>query len=373
MKTNLSGMRKNKMLALIELRERIGPQIWLEGPKTVVLDISGVELFWRFPLLSGREKMRIGFADITARPELGTVLLSFSPDGVWDEKEVVAKASEAARKLRSGIDPATVTFVAYSYPRVAVRFPDPKGDLHVDAFSLASVATGGFGGHGAPLFSALWSPLAATPFTERYRNRYMQRLKDLSGIHAMQQARPGREPEPAAKTTYKTIPHFPYHKVITCVWCVPACIQMILSYYRYEYDQISLAETLGLGTAEDPRILPCSRREFKVVKSVGKMSNNALDVEMSACNYQFVFEFPPEIESSRPVVAFTGQHAVVVIGYSTTPVYGQDSIIGFHLFDPDPQGSKGYSQWITWVPDAFRLAFFTQLRQVGLSLNVGVT
>jgi hypothetical protein len=65
----------------------------------------------------------------------------------------------------------------------------------------------------------------------------------------------------------------------TNVWCVGASAEMLLNFYRYQYEQIRLAQELGLGTIANPNGLPYAR-VGDVVTVLENLTSNALDVTM---------------------------------------------------------------------------------------------
>jgi hypothetical protein len=139
---------------------------------------------------------------------------------------------------------------------------------------------------------------------------------------------------PAPKCLEKIIKPFPYDAEEIQVWCVPACIQMVLAYYHYRYDQTFVAEDLGLGVERQEEL--DFTRVFDVLRAIERLSTNALDVEMGIF-YPSTWEgVKQEIDNQRPAV-LVGAHARVIIGYSQTPPASADDYPTNYLitFDPD--------------------------------------
>lgn len=126
----------------------------------------------------------------------------------------------------------------------------------------------------------------------------------------------------------------------TSVWCVPASVEMLLDFYRYEYTQKRLAAALGLGTPSNPTDLPVGM-EGKVVNVIAAMTSKALDVTMH--NDPTWADFRDEIVANRPVISFVPGHARTIAGYSDTgPVGSALSPSRLLLvYDPSPPAMGG--------------------------------
>lgn len=126
----------------------------------------------------------------------------------------------------------------------------------------------------------------------------------------------------------------------TSVWCVPASVQMLLDFYRYEYTQNRLAAALGLGTSSNPTDLPVGM-EGKVVNIIEAMTSKALDVTMH--NDPTWAYFRDEIVANRPVISFVPGHARTIAGYSVTgsAASGLSPSRYLLVYDPSPPAMGG--------------------------------
>jgi hypothetical protein len=364
--TKLSALTAEKEFAAADIKRSLGRDVHLREPGTTVLDLDGSELFRRFPLVGGK-----GFVDVTSRRELGTPLMTFTEGLEWDEKRVIYQAEQAVAMLPwTMIKPQSETFVAYNFPHVAVRFTEDSGAyLYIDAVNGQRVAGGGPHGDGLPGIASFGTPLsvafsAVKPDFEKHFTCQMAALMAPPVAPAAAEAEAAAPAEPVSSKPKTKIDHFPYVEQENEVWCVPACIQMVLGHYRYDYKQDEIAGQLGLGTLAWPQELQCTRQEFRVLRGIEQMSRHALNVEMSICRSSFWSESKTEIEAQRPVVVIGGGHARVVVGYSETHVPGAAyPTRRLLLFDPEPLGRRGYRQWVEANLMTFDVAFFAAPRR----------
>src|SRR5262245_43572060 len=80
------------------------PAAAFEGAKvgaagTPVHDLNGELLFRRFPV--AKRGAAPGYADVAVHPAVGAPLMAVSTGLVWNEKALVADATEVARKLKA--------------------------------------------------------------------------------------------------------------------------------------------------------------------------------------------------------------------------------------------------------------------------------
>ncbi|MBE0591804.1 MAG: C39 family peptidase [Gemmatimonadales bacterium] len=120
---------------------------------------------------------------------------------------------------------------------------------------------------------------------------------------------------------------------LTGVWCVAASVQMILDFYRYNYDQARIAQDLGLGTLNNPNGLPYSQ-DGQVVTVLEDLTDDALDATMNTSPTWA--EFVAEINANRPLVSFVPGHSRTVAGYTRGPSVLGNTFRGLLVYDPWP-------------------------------------
>ncbi|MDP9120854.1 MAG: hypothetical protein M3O15_05700 [Acidobacteriota bacterium] len=364
-------------LAKGELTRQFGKGVSVTGTGTLVLDMDDSELFRRFPLKIGGTS---GFADITSREGLGNPLLSSSRGLEWNEQDILQKAKDEADKvvqkepgkaLAPGQQPQ---FVAYHFPHVAVRYALTNGGyLYIDAVTIDKVADGGLDARGLRSRSDLTAPLGPSLASTSVPNgqRYQAQVRSMRGLNASFQASVTSADAKAAAAAslrgerkrkgedYDIIEPFPYHPQSDATSCAPACIQMVLSYYRYQYGQAPIVGALGL----DPKVISPGlliTDAFKVLRAVEDLSSTALSVEMSIGGGSLWEKFQAEIKQRRPAVVLEGAHARVVIGWCETP--NPKAFPTRKLLFVDPDHPKESRQWDDIDLLNFDAAFFAQLR-----------
>ncbi|MFE9748420.1 hypothetical protein ACFYOT_26235 [Saccharothrix saharensis] len=93
-------------------------------------------------------------------------------------------------------------------------------------------------------------------------------------------------------------------------WALAACVQVLLDFYRYRYDQERLASELGLGTEEAP-----VRGTWRdVAPAVRGLTGEALSVAVSTA--PTFTEYLTEVREERPSISFVPGHARLVTGYT---------------------------------------------------------
>jgi hypothetical protein len=156
----------------------------------------------------------------------------------------------------------------------------------------------------------------------------------------------------------------------TNVWCVAASTEMLLNFYRYQYDQPRLAQELGLGTCANPDGLPYGQ-EAKVVTTIEKLSSNTLDATMIANPGWSTFR--GEIQANRPLISFIPGHSRTVAGYTRTLITlpGQLAFQGLLVYDPwpptdcaHPENGGVITKWENFATQTYRYAFSAVLKHV---------
>ena len=347
---------------------------------TPVHDLSGPVLFYRVPLQRGREGA--GYADIAVHEALGEPLLATAIGGAWTEKALLEEGIAAARKGRRSLKYDSVRFVAYSYPKIALQFLAKDAEvLLLELFTWAEVPPAPQRERKPlePENFERFSLLAELPAAERRRRTLTFRKRvgawdspklrriDVSTISAAKlrstlilKLIDQRELHYSTRNT----DHFPCYELRgqqTNVWCVGASTEMLLNFYRYTYDQVRLAQELGLGTLANPNGLPYAR-VGDVVTVIENLTGNALDATMHV-NPGFNI-FRDEIRANRPLISFVPGHSRTVAGYTRSlwPLAG--GFRGLLVYDPWPPNAGVITRWENFATQTYQYAYSAVLRHV---------
>jgi hypothetical protein len=360
---------------------------------TPIFDLTGVLLYHRLPLTRGKDV--VASADIAVEPVMGEPLLAVSMGLPWNEKELFAEAARAAKKAKRGLKFNETRFVAYSYPKVGVQFLlDGKEVLLLELGTWAEVPPSRLEQRSLPPREGeqpagpfpenfdRWSIVQETPpdirrereraFTRRLRAWDVPALRrlDVSTI-AIDRLRirdltirlvDTRELHYSPRNT----DHHTCYELRgqqTNVWCVGASSEMLLNFYRYQYDQIRLAQELGLGTLNNPNGLPYSR-VGDVVTVLENLTSNALDVTMHV-NPSFDI-FRNEILANRPLISFVPGHSRTVAGYTRNllTIINQLGFRGLLVYDPWPPNAGVITRWENVATQTYQYAYSAVLRHV---------
>jgi hypothetical protein len=355
---------------------------------TAIHDLSGPVLYHRLPLARGRAAAR-GYVDIASHEALGAPLLGTSIGVGWNEAALVKAGSAAARKIKPGIKFDAVRFVAYSHPKIALQFLLKDTELlMLELYTWAVVPTADAAKRAdrKPLQPgnferwslldelpekdrkarseafkqrvAAWSDKAFTQIDVRVispdilRERYLPLLKLVES----------RELHYSARDT----DHHPCYELRgqqTNVWCVGASTEMLLNFYRYQYDQVRLATELGLGTQAHPNGLPYAR-VGDVVTVIERLSSNSLDATM-VTNPGFDL-FRSEILANRPLISFVPGHSRTVAGYTRTValLLSTPTFRGLLVYDPWPPNAGVITRWENFDTQTYQYAYSAVLKHV---------
>jgi hypothetical protein len=360
---------------------------------TPIFDITGVLLYYRLPLARGRDT--VAGADIAVEPIMGEPLLGVSMGLAWNEKELLAEATRAGKKARRGLKFDAARFVAFSYPKVGVQFLlDGKDVLLLELGTWAEVPPARpdqrsrpprEGDQPAGPFPAnfdRWSVVEETPpEVRRARERAFERrlrawdvpalarldvttiaverlrIRDLA-IRLVDTRELHYSPRDADHHTC-----YELRGQQTNVWCVGASSEMLLNFYRYQYDQIRLAQELGLGTLDAPEGLPYAR-VGDVVTVLENLTSNALDVTMHV-NPSFDI-FRNEIRANRPLISFVPGHSRTVAGYTRNllTIINQLGFRGLLVYDPWPPNAGVITRWENVATQTYQYAYSAVLRHI---------
>lgn len=302
----------------------------LGDSSTPLLDIDGRETLLRVPLLHDRPGV-VGYADIALVPDLGTILLSLSRGKAWDEQAIRSAAA------RCGLAPGG-PFVAYAYPRVGLGLGSQAGMQAVyDWPSGKVVVIGEPSAEGLPRTHS-FSLVGSLPENLRSSNRMQYEI--LTKIFSVEQQREDIESLGLAvqeDIRYSRLaashPCFELRYQHVREWCVPASVEMLLAFYRYDYEQEEIARELGQEDSNGNQSELAPGNEYKVVEVLSLLTRAALQVRMYPREGSFWAVIKGEISADRPLILFSGAHSRVVTGYSESAV-GAQLIRALTLYDP---------------------------------------
>jgi hypothetical protein len=330
-----------------------GPR--LDREPTPVHDVNGELLLWRVGSRGGH-----GYVDIAEHPCLGAPLVAVAPEGRWEPEELLAEAASR------GIEHDDLQFVAYSFPKLAMRFLLKGREVALlELHTWEQVPEVRSDLAGPPGEFERWSFLdEQAPDVRRNRaERYRQRLEALTHL-----AKVLHVDEPVVRRFDRKLVeqllrprvdalelHYSHHYAdqSSCLgllgqetnrWSAAASAQMILDFYRYRYDQDRLATELRLGTEEHPTGLPPGR-EFDVVLALENLTGKALSATLSTT--PTFAEYRSEIRANRPVISFIPGHSRVVAGYTRTSsllLIGA-SFAALQVNDPWPANGGVVTRW----------------------------
>ncbi len=385
--SRLAGLELNALVAAGTLPAALFEGARVSASSTLVYDLNGEVLFHRVPV---RAKESTGiFADIAASPVFGDTFLRVSHGLVWDEKALIATAEAAAKKQQRGLRYDSARFVAYSYPKVAVQFL--AGSEEVVMIELGS-----------------WKPVPparkqARKYDEPPGNferwslieEYPPNKAEAGERRIVEKIRQWEEIAPAGKRGFDArvisrdvfvkafesifalrvdtrqvaygpragdhVPCYELQGQETNVWCVAGSVQMILDFYRYNYDQTRIAADLGLGTLANPNGLPYANDSL-VVTVLEALTSNALDANMTTSPSWT--EFRNEIRANRPLISFIPGHSRTVAGYTSTRIFLWYTFRGLLVYDPWPPTTGVITQWENFDASTYRRTFTAAVKLV---------
>lgn len=378
----IAGFELNALRATEVLGEEF-EKVSLSRRGTPIYDINGTILFYRIPLSRGRTAF--GYADIAADEALGEPLLATSMGQAWDEKALLGVGTVMARKGQRGLKYDDARFVAYSFPKIALQFLLSGAEvlmLELHTWAEISPARPQDRKPLEPSNFERWSLLDELPKENRRSrvNNFKKRIR-LWDVPALKKI----DPRIVAKDTLRIkgfviklfdrreihyssrdADHHPCYELRgqqTNVWCVAASAEMVLNFYRYSYDQIRLAQELGLGTLANPNGLPYSR-VGDVVTVMENLTSNALDVTMYTNPGWDVFR--DEIRANRPLISFVPGHSRTVAGYTRSKIalVNQIPFSGLLVYDPWPPNVGVITRWENFAIQTYQYAYSSVLQQI---------
>ncbi|HUN07119.1 MAG TPA: C39 family peptidase [Aggregatilineales bacterium] len=391
-----SGVRELASLELntLLLANVLSPDIFqgtrVKSSGTPIYDINGEVLFHRIPIMRGNAQ--VAYADIAVNAVFSAPLLAVSYGQIWDEATIIEQAKQVAERNYRGLSFNQVRFVAYSYPKIAVQFLQGNVEvLMLEWISWLPVPPADTQrGETPPSNFERWSLVATTTanrvdanrkaFNERNsaweqvrssaRNRGIERL-DIIDINRFEPiVVPGGNFQPKTKTrelhySKNDADHHPCYELrgqLTNKWCVAASVQMLLDFYRYNYDQIRIAAELKLGTLTNPNGLPYARIA-DVVTVIEKLTNQALDATMNTGPKWS--EFVNEINANRPLISFIPGHSRTIAGYTETrSVFIPLNFNGLLVYDPWPPSNGVITRWENFDSQSYFATYTAKLKTV---------
>lgn len=384
----LAGFELNALRAAQVLGDKF-EKVKVPRTGTPIFDINGTLLFYRMPLQIGGKPS--GYVDLGVHETLAEPLLAVGMGGAWDEKAIVQEAGAAARKGRRSLKFNSVRFVAYSFPKLALQFLlDGREVLMLEWKTWAEVPPqASERRQGEPSNFERWSFIDDMPAeVKRARVRSFQKRQAIWSTPALNRL----DPTVITKNVFapskiviklkdtreihyapRADDHHPCYELRgqqTNVWCVAASVEMLLNFYRYQYDQPRLAQEMDLGTCAAPNGLPYGQ-EYKVVDTIEKLSSNTLDATAILNPAWSVFQ--TEIQANRPLISFIPGHSRTVAGYTRTLIHlpGQVPFKGLLVYDPwpptdcaHPEAGGVITKWENFATQTFRYAFTAVLKHV---------
>ena len=378
--TRLAGLELNALIAAGAIPRAPFEDGKVSGAPTPVYDPNGEVLFHRVPV---RGRAAVAFVDIAASDVFGATLLRVSHGLPWNPKELIAAAEAAAKKRQRNFRYDEARFVAYSYPKVGVQFlaegkevilielgswtpvpprrerkqDEPPGNF--DRFSLIEEYPPR-PRDGEKRVTELLRNWEQIPI-ERFDPRAIDPDRFRVAVEAISLFKTDTRRVAYSPITTDHVPCFELRGQITNVWCVAASVQMILDFYRYNYDQVRIADELGLGTVANPNGLPYSR-DNDVVVVLEQLTSNALDANMNTTpNWT---EFRNEVRANRPLISFVPGHSRCVAGYTSTSIFGWYTFRGLLVYDPWPPSTGVITQWENFDATTYRRTFTAQVTLV---------
>jgi hypothetical protein len=377
----IAALELNTLRAINTLGEEY-EQLKIAKRGTPVYDINGTLLFYRLPLSRGKEAT--GYADVAVNDALGEPLMAASAGVPWNEAALLKEGAAMAKRRRK-VKFDQIRFVAYSFPKIALQFLLNGAEvLMLELYTWAEVPPAQYGDR-KPLEPGnfeRWSLLEELPrdvrlararsFKKRLAIWDRPKLRRLRLDTIRREALLKRDfairlfdTRELHYSERNTDHHICYELrgQQTNVWCVGASSEMVLDFYRYTYDQIRLAQELGLGTLANPNGLPYAR-VGDVVTVLEDLTSNALDVTMHVNPTWNIFR--DEIRANRPLISFVPGHSRTVAGYTRSLIWflGAIPYRGLLVYDPWPPNAGVVTRWENFATQIYQYAYSSVLRHV---------
>ena len=314
------------------------------GPEPLeVFDLTGVRLFYDFPLMAGGTVVGHVRAAADRRVAAAVVALERRPRR-WDAGEALDRALAAAqaRNPQANMTRESARIVCYSYPKLAVQV----GTVLYDVATGTEVPITGLAGQSN-----------ARPYLARFADAEARVRAFEVDAAALQEA--------ADAVAYKIVPGpiisfgaqvwlapecqdvlgVPLLGQITPINCVPASAEMVLDHYGWNYSQDEIAQAMGTSPANNGTLYNPG-----VVQGIATLTKNTMTPAETDAGQSRQVQWDlmvNEIGANRPLFTQMPGHYRVCVGYHQTLF-----IQLLHIHDPWPpnpnvcQGGADY--WENW-------------------------
>jgi hypothetical protein len=336
-----------------------GMKVELKGEKEIV-DMQGEVIFHQIHLSDSRGQSS-GFIEFAVDPIFGGVLLSVGlGNGTYRADALMSMGAGVGEWRMASEVSADEQLVLYSYPKLGVR--TKSGELRdISSGDVVGENDGSAaGGLDVGRAQYLRDDLSANEIKRRddrfcVEREFWRAVIDGAPVNTSWgtisrrwfQGIIGGKISINAKSMYKVINSsdspdqgIQLFSQDLLPWCFGACVQALLSFYRYSYSQAVLAYVLGLGNRVAPNALPRST-EHDVIVTIEKMARGVLKGTMVRSPEWL--DFSNEVDAGRPVIGLIEDHCRLVIGSSTIgavagiePNSRNLSLRGLTLLDPWP-------------------------------------
>jgi len=380
----IAGLELNALMQTKTLKPKLFNGAKVISIGTPIYDINGEKLFQRVPIM--KDNSAIAYADIALHSAFGAPLIAVNQGLDWNLRRLTKIGSMHAMKHKVEFD--EIRIVAYSYPKLAMQYLlEGKEVLMLELHSWLPVPPLDKDKKEPVTGFERWSYIGSIPDTKKQQNmdQFNKRITEWDKfipdkedfkfkfevldffdfkerIEHVQFWPLFRQRELHYNTDNNT--HFTCYELIgqeTNVWCVAASVQMLLDFYRYNYEQTRIADELGLGTLDNPNGLPYSR-DGDVVTVIENLTSNALDANMNTSpTFQ---EFKNEINANRPIISFIPRHSRTVAGYTESRIISWLFFRGLLVYDPWPPNVGTISRWENFDAITYRVTFTAHLTLV---------
>jgi hypothetical protein len=362
-------------IAVMVLADVLSPEVFNHGrlmtSPTLVYDLNREVLFYRFALVKNHENF--GYVDMAASAAFTNPLLSVTYGQSWKPFELIKKASQFVKD--KGVKSEDARFVAFSYPRLAVQFLLSGGEtitvdgvsgneIHLDSsFAISDLNNGDIAQSYLDSITSTRKKQNASLFNQ-HLEAWKKALSPNIDLHPtgstsddnllIDSKEFGRDLKINFKELYRKnqvgyghadTDHRPCFESRTkdkygSYW--GACIQMLLQFYRYTYDQELIESYLNPFSPQNKQ-WPVKTPEKLLSNSINKLSRGAL-VSTLVKNPSFE-DFEKELKENRPILAFTSNNNCRVVIGTLHNLFLPGQPIDYLLVNDPTNSSATIQQW----------------------------
>lgn len=339
----------------------------------IINDLNGERLFYDFNVRLG--KQTIGVVRASANTAVGSPIVSLQlGPHKWSINDAAQEAAKVVKKREAHADINDTSLVCYCYPKIAIRVQASDREagpssMLVDVADFKPVERfGAEEDEGISSYSFLDE--VAIPQADLRLSRWEAAEDELE---ASLEAAPTIEQEGAKidladlKEKLALEPYFPYipfyswktvryaprcnapevfllYAQQTNVYCAVATGQMILDFYKYHFDQHTIATAMGTGAG--------GTSNTGQVNGYESLSNNGLNATYD--NTATWSEAKAEIDANRPLKSGIPGHARACAGWKrqNLTIIGQPPKKWLKIYDPWPWNADicngGAVYWEDW-------------------------